>query len=103
MPDTKPKFYVTTPIYYVNARPHIGHAYTTIVADVVARRQRLLGNDVWFLADSVGSFIGGRISSLYESFPLPALFAIVAGFCFVVGLALVFLIRPMQRLTHGAG
>ncbi|HXB61657.1 MAG TPA: methionine--tRNA ligase, partial [Acidobacteriaceae bacterium] len=49
MPDTKPKFYVTTPIYYVNARPHIGHAYTTIVADVVARRRRLLGDDVWFL------------------------------------------------------
>ena len=43
------KFYVTTPIYYVNARPHIGHAYTTIVADVVARRHRLLGETTWFL------------------------------------------------------
>ena len=43
------KFYVTTPIYYVNARPHIGHAYTTIVADVLARHHRLLGDDVWFL------------------------------------------------------
>ncbi len=43
------KFYVTTPIYYVNARPHIGHAYTTIVADVLARRHRLLGDDTWFL------------------------------------------------------
>jgi methionyl-tRNA synthetase len=43
------KFYLTTPIYYVNARPHIGHAYTTIVADVVARRHRLLGDDTWFL------------------------------------------------------
>ena len=43
------KFYLTTPIYYVNARPHIGHAYTTIVADVVARRHRLLGHDTWFL------------------------------------------------------
>jgi len=49
MAETKQKYYLTTPIYYVNARPHIGHAYTTIVADVVARRQRLLGNDVWFL------------------------------------------------------
>jgi methionyl-tRNA synthetase len=50
MPDTQPKkFYLTTPIYYVNARPHIGHAYTTIVADVVARRHRLLGDDTWFL------------------------------------------------------
>jgi POT family proton-dependent oligopeptide transporter len=54
---------------------------------------------VWFLAYSVGSFIGGRLSSLYESFPLPALFAIVAGFCLLVAAALVFLIRPMRRLT----
>jgi len=43
------KFYVTTPIYYVNARPHIGHAYTTIVADVLARRHRLLGEETFFL------------------------------------------------------
>src|SRR5438874_6605109 len=43
------KFYITTPIYYVNARPHIGHAYTTIVCDVVARRQRMLGSDTFFL------------------------------------------------------
>lgn len=43
------KFYITTPIYYVNARPHIGHAYTTIACDTVARRQRMLGADVFFL------------------------------------------------------
>ncbi len=43
------KYFLTTPIYYVNARPHIGHAYTTIVADVLARRHRLLGEDVFFL------------------------------------------------------
>ena len=43
------KFYITTPIYYVNARPHIGHAYTTIACDVIARRQRLLGADTFFL------------------------------------------------------
>ena len=42
-------FYVTTPIYYVNARPHIGHAYTTIAADVLARRARMLGRDTYFL------------------------------------------------------
>ncbi len=48
MPETE-KFYITTPIYYVNARPHIGHAYTTIVADILARRNRLLGRDTWFL------------------------------------------------------
>src|SRR5215469_14182025 len=43
------KFYITTPIYYVNARPHIGHAYTTIACDTVARRQRMLGVDTYFL------------------------------------------------------
>jgi methionyl-tRNA synthetase len=43
------KFYITTPIYYVNARPHIGHAYTTIACDAIARRQRLMGFDTWFL------------------------------------------------------
>jgi len=37
------KFYITTPIYYVNARPHIGACYTTIACDTIARRQRLLG------------------------------------------------------------
>src|SRR5437660_11277157 len=43
------KFYITTPIYYVNARPHIGHAYTTIACDTIARRQRMLGTDTYFL------------------------------------------------------
>ncbi len=42
-------YYITTPIYYVNDVPHIGHAYTTIAADVVARYQRLLGKEVFFL------------------------------------------------------
>ncbi len=42
-------FYVTTPIYYVNDRPHIGHAYTTILADVLARYHRLVGTPTWFL------------------------------------------------------
>jgi len=42
-------FYITTPIYYVNASPHIGHAYTTIVADVMARFHRMMGRDVFFL------------------------------------------------------
>ena len=44
-----PKFYITTPIYYVNARPHIGHAYTTIACDAIARRKRQLGIDTFFL------------------------------------------------------
>jgi len=45
----KPSFYVTTPIYYVNDVPHIGHAYTTLAADVLARYKRLKGFDVFFL------------------------------------------------------
>ena len=43
------KFYLTTPIYYVNDQPHIGHTYTTVVADVIARFHRMLGQDVHFL------------------------------------------------------
>ena len=43
------KFYITTPIYYVNDKPHIGHAYTTILADVLSRYHRAEGEDVFFL------------------------------------------------------
>jgi methionyl-tRNA synthetase len=43
------KFYITTPIYYVNDRPHIGHVYTTTIADIVARYHRLCGEEVFFL------------------------------------------------------
>ena len=42
-------FYLTTPIYYVNDRPHLGHSYTTIIADTMARWHRLAGDDVFFL------------------------------------------------------
>ncbi len=42
-------FYITTPIYYVNAEPHLGHAYTTIAADILARHMRQRGEDVFFL------------------------------------------------------
>ncbi len=45
----KKKFYITTPIYYPNARLHIGHAYTTVAADALARYHRLLGEEVFFL------------------------------------------------------
>lgn len=44
------KYYVTTPIYYANDKPHIGHAYTTVAADVLARYHRLNGDDTMFLA-----------------------------------------------------
>src|SRR3954466_9355932 len=44
-----PTTYLTTPIYYVNDRPHIGHAYTSLATDVLARWKRLEGHDVFFL------------------------------------------------------
>jgi len=45
----KKKYYITTPVYYANAEPHIGSAYTTIAADVLARWNRILGKEVFFL------------------------------------------------------
>ncbi len=46
---TQGNFYITTPIYYANDKPHIGHAYTTILADVLSRYHRLMGDNVFFL------------------------------------------------------
>jgi POT family proton-dependent oligopeptide transporter len=53
---------------------------------------------VWFLATSVGNFIAGRLSGLYESLPLPSLFAFVAGFAIIAGLILMVLSPSMRRL-----
>src|SRR3954467_10786171 len=47
-------YFLTTPIYYVNAEPHLGHAYTTIAADVLARHMRQRGEDVFFLTGTDG-------------------------------------------------
>ena len=47
--SSRPPYYVTTPIYYVNDVPHIGHAYTTLACDVLARFKRLDGYDVMLL------------------------------------------------------
>src|SRR5690348_4904785 len=49
MTESKPKFYLTTPIYYANSRPHVGSAYTTIVCDVIARYKRMCGYDVAYV------------------------------------------------------
>lgn len=43
------KVYITTPIYYASGNPHIGHSYTTVLADSLARSKKLIGNDVFFL------------------------------------------------------
>lgn len=47
--NPRPSFYITTPIYYVNDTPHIGHAYTTVLADVLTRYHKLAGEDTFFL------------------------------------------------------
>jgi methionyl-tRNA synthetase len=49
------RFYITTPIYYINAEPHLGHAYTTMVADAIARSRRLMGQDVFFLTGTMNT------------------------------------------------
>ena len=49
MSDTNKSFYLTTPIYYVNDAPHIGHAYTTVAGDLLTRWHRQRGESVWFL------------------------------------------------------
>src|SRR5258708_25237926 len=46
-PRAKPKYYLTTPLYYTNGLPHIGHTYSTIVADVIRRYKRMRGVDVF--------------------------------------------------------
>ncbi|MCM8775026.1 MAG: class I tRNA ligase family protein, partial [Candidatus Omnitrophica bacterium] len=43
------KFYITTPLYYVNAKPHIGHAYTNVLCDTFARYHRFIGDRVFFM------------------------------------------------------
>jgi methionyl-tRNA synthetase len=62
-------YYITTPIYYVNAPPHSGHAYTTIVADTVARYHRLVGRRVYFLTgtDEHGDKIAQAAAKAKES------------------------------------
>ncbi len=56
---------------------------------------------VWFMALSVGNYMGGRMAALYESLPLTMLLAAVGGFAIVAGLVLACFIRPMVRLMGG--
>ena len=53
---------------------------------------------VFFMSISVGNYIGGQLASVYESFPLPLLFGVVAAFAIIVGMLMVFLLRPMKTL-----
>jgi proton-dependent oligopeptide transporter, POT family len=56
---------------------------------------------VWFLALSVGNYVGGRLASFYEALPLPTLFGVVGGFAIAGGVLLALLVRPMVRLMGG--
>lgn len=56
---------------------------------------------VWFLSNSMGNYLGGRLASLYESFPLDSLFAIVAAFSIGFGVLLALAARPITRLMGG--
>ncbi len=58
---------------------------------------------VWFLASSVGNYIGGRVSAFYESWPLPSLFGAVAAFAVVGGLLLFALVPPIRRMMEREG
>src|SRR5581483_2572444 len=58
-------FSVTTPIYYVNSDPHLGHAYTTVAADVLARHRRRQGEDVFFLTGTDEH--GGNVARAAEA------------------------------------
>ena len=70
----KPTFYVTTPIYYVNDVPHIGHAYTTVAGDVLARYKRLMGYDVY--SDEFRTeFLDPSMAIIQEFFTTPHSFA----------------------------
>ena len=64
-----PRFYVTTPIYYVNDVPHIGHAYTMVIADALARWHRLQGDDVFFLTGTDEH--GDKIARAAEAHGVP--------------------------------
>jgi POT family proton-dependent oligopeptide transporter len=56
---------------------------------------------VWFLSISVGDYIGGRLASVYETFPLGLLFGLVAAFCIVVAAGLLLLLKPMREMMGG--
>ena len=56
---------------------------------------------IWFLADSVGNYIGGRLASFYETFPLPLLFGLVAAITIAFGLVMLLLVKPVKKLMGG--
>ena len=75
------------------------HADALERADPQPARIAGLVMGVWFLATSVGNFIGGRVAGFYESFALPSLFGAVAAFAIAAGLLLALVARPITRLA----
>jgi POT family proton-dependent oligopeptide transporter len=57
---------------------------------------------IWFLADAIGNYIGGRLASVYEVFPLPQLFGLVGGITIALGVLMYLLVPPVKRLMQGA-
>jgi len=112
------RFYVTTPIYYVNAQPHLGHAYTTIVADVLSRFHAMQGDDVFFLTgtDEHGDKIvraaraagespkayADRVSSLFKGL-WPHLDVHPSAFIRTTDPAHVAVVRQILQHIHDAG
>ena len=66
--ENRKSFYITTPIYYPSGNPHIGHCYTTVACDSIARYRRMQGYDVFFLT---GTDEHGQLTNPY--FPTPYL------------------------------
>jgi len=82
------RFYVTTPIYYVNSHPHLGHLYTTLVADTVARYKRQRGFDTFFLTGTEPTLPVYIWSQLRFTAKLPS---VVALGCLLLLLSLILL------------
>src|SRR3989344_884208 len=101
------KFYVTTPIYYVNDKPHIGHAFTSIITDVLARYNRLQGKEVFFLTgtDEHGAKIAKAAEKAGE---LPQEFVDRVSGEFIklsaaLNLSNDFFIRTTDQINHWPG
>ena len=101
------KFYITTPIFYVNDKPHIGHAFTMIASDVLARYHRLAGQEVFFLTGTDEH--GVKIVKAAEKAGLePQIFTDAVSEKFreltgILNLSNDYLIRTTDREIHWPG
>ena len=89
------RFYITTPIYYVNAEPHVGHAYTTIMSDILARHHRQRGDETFFLTGTENTLPVYLFSQLRFPNKLPGTLAL--GSAILVGSALLVVAAELLR------